>query len=1361
MEDKDKVKKLFSYLLGIKKFNEKVVRNISDYEKFYWENDLRKVTGCSVNKKISSKDWWLEIDKRCKDVYEQFFKLYLEFEKREECKEIIWGNGLIVWEYNNEKIMHPMLTTRMKIKFDSAKGVFTLVPIGTAKLEVNIFDGIDVPNLSNILKIDDKIVKYDLDPRYINNTKDIFKEIVSYLSPDGKIDVENTIIDKLNFSSTPVIYNKSVIFVRKANTRLWQQEIKTIINKIDKGYKIPNTVRALVNKESINQSETDLDEWRDVSKDLLFPLPSNAQQKEIVKRISENYGVVLQGPPGTGKSHTIANLICHLLSHGKRILVTSQNEKALTVLSDKIPEQIKPLCIGVLGNDINSLKNLDESVRKITTFLAEDSERLYKEIQDLEYELDKCKKNKKELYDKLKMIEGMENNYIKCNNETYKITDIASWVKENRDKYGWIQDNIDAKLRMVITEKEFKRFISLLLTVNKEQKKAFDNMKLVIDKLPTKNEIFNSISKVKKLDEKKDYLSNILKEWRIPDKNRCDYHKLTKLLVQHKKKLNEVNVGIFGNISKRFYSSKIAHEALNDLAHKSNDYILVLSKIRNELRNHDINISKYVEFDKLCEDFDILYKNLSLRGKVGKVFRMLHPECNYIINECTVDDKPIVGLDQALIFKLFIQEKIILRDLQNLWINTINEYGVEIDNLSSNTLDLMSIEQYINKLNTIVNWDKDYKFEIMSMLGKISIPEELNWHIAETYDYLIECIQCIKELEEYNKSKAYIEVLKKVILTTGKLDDLYKGLAQLDIDHVEKELNKIEQLKSVKNDLLELDRLTRKLSIDCPITTNNIINEERINLNKFECWSKAWKWAQLNSILKNIHEFNLEAIEEEIEQEKSKERILIKDIVAKRTWYNQILRTSEEEKRSLFAWMQAVKRIGKGTGKMASEYRKIAQSEMERCKSVIPVWIMPLNRIIENIKLSEDLFDVIIFDESSQSNIFSTCALMRAKKAIIVGDDKQISPETIGISQSLIHGLMDKYLKDIPHSQWFDLQTSLYDTALRVFPNRLMLKEHFRCVPELIGFSNEYCYYGEINPLRYSQLKEMLYPPIATVKVEDGYRELNKPINLKEAELIVNKIVELCKDKRYMGMTMGVISLLGESQSELIESMLKNKLGEEEIIKRNLICGDAYSFQGDERDIIFLSMIIANNVKFNSLTKESDIRRFNVAASRARNQLWLIHSVDLKDLNPECVRYGLLEYCLSYKNKNMIKKNTNDVFQSRFQKDFYNSIKNKGYIVTPQVKIGTYKIDFLIEGVECRAAIICDGNTSVENYNWEEHIEQQLDLRRLGWNFYRVRASEFYYDPEKTLDNLYDKLKSIGINQYHDKQSLDTNLRVV
>ncbi len=1360
MDYKDKVIQLFSYLLNVKNLNEKIIRTVWDYEKIYWEEDLCKTIGCNINKG-EDKDWWLEISKKCKSIYEQFFKLFLEFQKKGESVEIVWGHGLIAWNFNNEKIMHPVLTTRMKLDFNANSNIFSLIPDNKTIMEANIFDGIDIPNSYSILDIERKLKDINFDPRNMNEIEDILTEIVSYLSPNGRFEKLRVPIDKIALSSDPVIYNIPVILIRKNNMRLWQLELNNIINEVNNGQPIPETINSLVNDEKIEQSKEDLKEWSEVHKDVLFPLPSNSEQREVVKRICENYGVVVQGPPGTGKSHTIANLICHLLAHGKRVLVTSQTDRALKVLADKIPEQVQPLCMSVLGNDIASLKKLNESVKKISDNLSVNPKNLYEEIQDLKLELDKCKKSQELLYDQFKEIQHIENEAINYNNEKYKIVDIAAWVKRNKEKCSWIEDKVSFEKKMPISEVEFERLTFLLSRIGKDEKNNFDTLKVMVDKLPKSKEICQKIIRFKEISNEYENCIKYIKDWRIPDKDRCNYDRLLQLLAQCKNSICELENSIFSNIFTKYYESKIVHDSMIDLWHKSNDYMLVLGKIRNELRNHSVELPDKVDIDKLNKDFDILYENINSKKKVGKLFRIIHPEFNYIINECIVDYKPLETLDQAFILKLYIQEKLIVRELTTLWNNTIKEYESEVSEDDKNNLKMIKIEQHIKHLNSIVQWDKNYKKEVIAALGKISISINIDWYKKETYDYLIEGVKCIKKIDEYNNLKAYIDVLKKLILATGKLEQLYDAVEEMNLVKINDALKEIDNFKIIKSKFIELDNLIGKLEEACPNTAQKILNQWENAGLLFKNWDSAWKWAEWSSLLKDVHKLNIDSIEEAISEEKRRERMLIKELVAKRTWYNQILKTTESEKRSLFAWMQAVKRIGKGTGKMASNYRRIAQDEMEKCKRIIPVWIMPLNRVVENIKLSRDLFDVIIFDESSQSDIFSICALMRAKKAIIVGDDKQISPEVVGIDQGFIQGLINKHLRDIPQNEWFDLQTSLYDTALRVFPNRLMLKEHFRCVPEIIKFSNDNCYAGDMKPLRYLKSYEAFYPPVVPVEIDNGYREQGKPINIPEAEFIANKVAECCRDRRYAGMTMGAISLLGESQGELIESMIREKIGEEEMIKRKLICGDAYSFQGDERDIMFLSMVISNNVKFTALTKESDVRRFNVAASRARNQMWLIYSIDLEELNPECIRYSLLNYCLNYDKVNCHNTNINYAFQTRFQKDVYNMIIDKGIELAPQVKIGRYKIDFVVEGSTNKIAIICEGEMLNENYDWEERLEVQMELERIGWTFLRIRPSEFYYNPEKTMDKLWQKLKNNDMEQYKNKNLIAEQLKVV
>ena len=86
-------------------------------------------------------------------------------------------------------------------------------------------------------------------------------------------------------------------------------------------------------------------------------------------------------------------------------------------------------------------------------------------------------------------------------------------------------------------------------------------------------------------------------------------------------------------------------------------------------------------------------------------------------------------------------------------------------------------------------------------------------------------------------------------------------------------------------------------------------------------------------------------------------------------------------------------KIGKGTGKYAETYRRDARKYMQQCRNAIPAWIMPLYRVAEQVEAEPEIFDVVIVDESSQTGPEGLILQYLAKQCVIVGDDKQISPE--------------------------------------------------------------------------------------------------------------------------------------------------------------------------------------------------------------------------------------------------------------------------------------------------------------------------------------------------------------------------------
>ena len=74
---------------------------------------------------------------------------------------------------------------------------------------------------------------------------------------------------------------------------------------------------------------------------------------------------------------------------------------------------------------------------------------------------------------------------------------------------------------------------------------------------------------------------------------------------------------------------------------------------------------------------------------------------------------------------------------------------------------------------------------------------------------------------------------------------------------------------------------------------------------------------------------------------------------------------------------------------------------------------------------------------------------------------RQVSPYAIGQRGERIHALIDEILREIPNKQLYDGKTSVYDLARQSFGATIRLVEHFRCVPDIIQFSNQLCYGGD------------------------------------------------------------------------------------------------------------------------------------------------------------------------------------------------------------------------------------------------------------------------------------------------------------
>lgn len=520
------------------------------------------------------------------------------------------------------------------------------------------------------------------------------------------------------------------------------------------------------------------------------------------------------------------------------------------------------------------------------------------------------------------------------------------------------------------------------------------------------------------------------------------------------------------------------------------------------------------------------------------------------------------------------------------------------------------------------------------------------------------------------------------------------------------------------------------------------------NLDSF---AKAWAWKRAAAWVKRFSAEHSANVADEIAQTERRLQETTQTLVALKSWAScmEKLESNPAQQGALTAWQQMVKKIGKGTGKYAETYRRDARKYMQQCRNAIPAWIMPLYRVAEQVEAEPEIFDVVIVDESSQTGPEGLILQYLAKQCVIVGDDKQISPEGGFIEASQVRALMEQHLDGIPFSETLDPATSLFDQAAVRYGNRITLREHFRCMPEIIRFSNELCYTDTpLIPLR--QYSPSRLPPIQVRFVNDGYREgkSQDAINRPEAAAVAKTVIDCLDDPRYKGKSFGVICLQGHAQAQLIENMILEGIGPEPFKdeKTRLLCGDPYSFQGDERDIVFLSMVASVEGEGRSapLTRETFKQRFNVATSRPRDQVWVFHSIRESDLHPECMRRRLLHFYYNPDARTLTPDGHGRNI-SKFQSDVGEALRRAGFRLISEYEVAGRFIDWVVEDRERRLAIECDGDTWHGPDRYEADMARQRMLERCGWLFIRIRGSVFYANQSKAIEELVRAIRSHGL----------------
>ncbi|MDT3441120.1 AAA domain-containing protein [Pseudofrankia sp. BMG5.37] len=505
------------------------------------------------------------------------------------------------------------------------------------------------------------------------------------------------------------------------------------------------------------------------------------------------------------------------------------------------------------------------------------------------------------------------------------------------------------------------------------------------------------------------------------------------------------------------------------------------------------------------------------------------------------------------------------------------------------------------------------------------------------------------------------------------------------------------------------------------------------------------------------------------------------ELAGAKAWKHCLERMGTRESAALRAYADAVAAGGRFAGRHADRYRQAAREAMAIAQTGVPAWVMPIAEVLATIPAVRDSFDVVIVDEGSQAGLDSLFLLWLAPRVIIVGDDRQCAPAAApgdttrvaltsadgeGLATADDDGLdpmfrrLDALLPDLPG--WlrvsFTPRSSLFSLLRTRFGEVIRLREHFRCMPEIIEWSSAMFYRdAPLVPLR--QFGADRLPPLRARYVPHAYTTGAGAAlrNSAEAEALVSQVLSCAADPRYDGASFGVVVLQGTGQADLVRSLLAARMSAAEQQRRRLRVGTPPDFQGDERDVVFLSMVVTPDTATPALTRQEYQRRFNVAASRARDQMWLFHSVGLEDLRPDDLRHSHLGYVLARSRAQeadadeppRLDQVSPDIphprFDSLFEQRVFRELTAAGYRVLPQVEVNGRRIDLVVAGGRARLAVECDGDEVGTPAQVAHDFARERQLRRAGWPFWRVRQSDFESDPAAALASLWPRLSAAAI----------------
>jgi hypothetical protein len=424
----------------------------------------------------------------------------------------------------------------------------------------------------------------------------------------------------------------------------------------------------------------------------------------------------------------------------------------------------------------------------------------------------------------------------------------------------------------------------------------------------------------------------------------------------------------------------------------------------------------------------------------------------------------------------------------------------------------------------------------------------------------------------------------------------------------------------------------------------------------------------------------------------------------------------------------------------AEQDKIFAELDFSALLHTFPIWAVTNPHAAELLPLEREMFDLVIVDEASQCDVASALPLLyRAKRAIVCGDPKQLRHlswlrEDRQAALASQHGLSASQ-----RSQWNYRTHSLLDVVNGALPSQddvVLLDEHYRCLPQIIEFSNRH-FYGQALRVMTRRPDTIGVRGVELRKV-NGKRE-KAGYNVAEAEAIIAEINKIARAEAKKApndrSSIGVLSPYRD-QVNYLNKTLAAKLKSKVVQDHDITIGTAHTFQGDERDIMLLSFCADPTSHRSTLTFMNNDNLFNVAVTRARHRQVIFTALDPRHLPPS----HLLGEYLNYTMDCLEPERPEDVSTrgTAFETEIADALRvRSGYSVYIDYHVAGFAVDVVAQRGGHALAIACDGDPERRPLPNDplslDNVSGQAILERAGWRVHRISYRRWRLDPEACL----------------------------